>query len=289
MTTITTIKEMRAAADELRRNGKKIGLVPTMGALHEGHLSLIDQAKRNSDTVAMSIFVNPTQFGRGEDFEKYPRDLQRDRKMAETHGVDYLFAPAEREMYPEEPLTYVEVQKVSKLLEGEFRPEHFRGVTTVIAKLFNVVKPHVAVFGQKDAQQAFIIKEMVKDLNFDIRIIIAPIIRESDGLAMSSRNVYLLPDQRKKAAVLYRSLKLAETMISGGETDLVKVRAAMIKLIGKESDGKIDYVSFVDPETFEKVEDAALLPEVLSLMAVRFGQTRLIDNMQVKIGKKIGS
>lgn len=288
MTTITSIKEMHTLADRLCRDGKRIGFVPTMGALHEGHLSLVDQAKRNSDVVVMSIFVNPTQFGRGEDFEKYPRDLQKDQKMAEVRGVDYVFAPIDREMYPEEPLTFVEVQKVSQLLEGEFRPGHFRGVTTVVAKLFNIVKPYIAAFGQKDAQQAFMIKEMVKDLNFDIRIIIAPIVRESDGLALSSRNVYLSSDQRKKATVLYRSLKLAESMISGGETDLVKVRAAVVKLIGKESDGKIDYVSFVDPTNFEKVEDAALLSEVLSLMAVRFGQTRLIDNMLVKVGKKIG-
>ncbi len=237
----------------------------------------------------MSVFVNPTQFGRGEDFEKYPRDLQKDQKMAEARGVGYVFAPSEREMYPEEPLTFVEVQKVSQLIEGEFRPGHFRAVTTVVAKLFNIVKPHVAVFGQKDAQQAFMIREMVKDLNFDVRIIIAPIVRESDGLAMSSRNVFLSPDQKKKATVLYRSLKLAESIMSSGETDLVKVRTSMIKLIGKESDGKIDYISFVDPENFEKVEDTALLSEVLSLMAVRFGPTRLIDNMLVKVGKKIGS
>jgi len=286
MRVINTIQEMQAIADELRHNGNKIGFVPTMGALHEGHLSLVDQAKRNSDIVIMSVFVNPTQFGRGEDFEKYPRDLQKDQKMAEARGVDYVFAPAEREMYPEEPLTFVEVQKVSQILEGELRPGHFRGVTTVVAKLFNIIKPHVAVFGQKDAQQSFVIKEMVKDLNFDIQIIVAPIIRDSDGLAMSSRNIYLSPDQRKKATVLYRSLKLAESMISGGETNLVKVRAAMIKLLEKESDGKIDYVSFVDPANFEKVEDTALLLEVLSLLAVRFGQTRLIDNMLVTVGRK---
>jgi len=287
MKIINSIKEMESAARELRQDGKRIGLVPTMGALHEGHLSLVDEAKKHSDFIVLSIFVNPTQFGRGEDFEKYPRNLQEDQRTAEGRGVDYMFAPTEREMYPEEPLTYVEVQKVSQLLEGEFRPGHFKGVTTVVAKLFNIVGPHVAVFGQKDAQQAFIINEMVKDLNFDVHVIIAPIVRESDGLAMSSRNVYLSPQHRKKATVLYRSLKLAESMIAGGETNLVKVQAAMIKLIKGESEGKMDYVSFVDPETFEKVEDTALLAEVLSLLAVRFGDTRLIDNMRIKAGKDL--
>jgi len=285
--TIAGIIEMQAVSDKLRLDGRKIGFVPTMGALHEGHLSLVDHARELSDVVVMSIFVNPTQFGRGEDFEQYPRDLQKDRRLAESRGVDYIFAPSETEMYPEEPLTYVEVQKVSQLLEGEFRLGHFKGVTTVVAKLLNIVKPRVVVFGQKDAQQAFIIKEMVKDLNFDLEIVIAPIVREKDGLAMSSRNVYLSPDQRKRATVLYRSLKLAESMITGGETNLVKVRAAMLKLINNEPDGKIDYVSFVDPANFEKVENAEMLTQVLSLIAVRFGQTRLIDNMLVKVVKNL--
>ncbi|HUI29237.1 MAG TPA: pantoate--beta-alanine ligase [Candidatus Acidoferrales bacterium] len=287
MKTIAGIIEMQAVSDKLRLDGRKIGFVPTMGALHEGHLSLVDHARELSDVVVMSIFVNPTQFGRGEDFEQYPRDLQKDRRLAESRGVDYIFAPSETEMYPEEPLTYVEVQKVSQLLEGEFRLGHFKGVTTVVAKLLNIVKPRVVVFGQKDAQQAFIIKEMVKDLNFDLEIVIAPIVREKDGLAMSSRNVYLSPDQRKRATVLYRSLKLAESMITGGETNLVKVRAAMLKLINNEPDGKIDYVSFVDPANFEKVENAEMLTQVLSLIAVRFGQTRLIDNMLVKVVKNL--
>jgi pantoate--beta-alanine ligase len=288
MKIVNTIKEMQAIVDETRQAGKRIGFVPTMGALHEGHLSLVDQAKRRSDVVVMSIFVNPMQFGQGEDFEKYPRDLDRDSKMAEVRGVDYVFAPTEGEMYPEEPITFVEVQKVSQILEGEFRPEHFRGVTTVVAKMFNIVKPHLAVFGQKDAQQAFIIREMVKDLDFDVDVIVAPIVRESDGLAMSSRNAYLSPEQRKEATVLYRSLKLAEAMIEGGEAGLVKVRSAMVKLITKESKGKIDYVSFVDPASFEKVEDTALAAQILSVMAVRFGQTRLIDNLLVEVPKKIG-
>ncbi len=287
MRTILTIKEMQTVAAELRQAGKKIGFVPTMGSLHEGHLSLVDRAKTRSDVVVMSIFVNPTQFGRGEDFEKYPRDLRKDEKMAEGRGVDYIFAPADREMYPEEPLTFVEVQKVSQYFEGEFRPGHFKGVASVVAKMFNIIKPHVVVFGQKDAQQAFIIKEMVKDLNFDVEIVVAPIVRESDGLAMSSRNIYLSSEQRKKATVLYRSLKLAESMVHSGDTKLVKVRAAMIKMINNETDGKIDYVSFVDPNNFEKVEDTTLLTEVLSLMAVRFGQTRLIDNMLIKVEKKL--
>jgi len=287
MRVINTIREMQPISKELRRDGKKIGFVPTMGALHEGHLSLVDQAKRRSDIVVMSIFVNPSQFGRGEDFEKYPRDIEKDRRMAEVRGVDYVFAPNEREMYPEDPLTFVEVQKVSQLLEGEFRPGHFKGVTTIVAKLFNVVMPDLAVFGQKDAQQAFIIKEMVKDLNFDIEIVVAPIVRETDGLAMSSRNVFLSIDERKSATVLFRSLKLAESMIVSGETNLIKVRGAMVKLINKESDGKIDYVSFVDPISFERVEDSSFLKEVLALLAVRFGETRLIDNTAVRVHRNL--
>lgn len=217
MKTITKIKEMQGIVDELRISGKRVGLVPTMGSLHEGHMSLVDQAKKLSDVCVISIFVNPTQFGRGEDFDKYPRDIGKDEKMAEARGVDFVFAPARTEMYPEEPQTYIEVQKVSESFEGEFRPGHFKGVATVVAKLFNIVKPHVAIFGQKDAQQAFIIKKMVRDGNFDVNIVVAPIVREQDGLAMSSRNVFLSPEERKKATVLFRSLKIAESMIAGGE------------------------------------------------------------------------
>lgn len=283
MTIIKTVKEMQSISNDLHFKGKKICLVPTMGYLHEGHLSLVDEAKKNADVVIMSIYVNPTQFGRGEDFDKYPRDLSRDEKMAQDRGVDFIFTPGDKEMYHDEHMTFVEVDRVSHILEGEFRPTHFKGVATIVAKLCNIVKPDVAVFGQKDAQQAFIIRKMVQDLNFDIKIIVTPIVREEDGLALSSRNVYLSPPQRKQATVLYRSLKLAESMAAHGDNELQKIRAAMIRLISAESEAKIDYVSFVDPNTFEKVDEFGSLKEILALLAVRFGQTRLIDNMTLKV------
>lgn len=279
MKTIDTIAEMQRLADEIRSGGKKIGLVPTMGYLHEGHLRLADEARKMSDAVVMSIYVNPTQFAPGEDLASYPRDLARDQKIAEARGVDFIFAPSDKIMYPEDQLAFVEIEKVSRILEGEFRPTHFKGVATVVAKLFNVVKPHVAIFGQKDAQQAFIIKKMVRDLNFDLEVVVAPIVREADGLALSSRNVYLSESERRQATVLYRSLKLAEKLAAGGEKELLRVRSEMIKLINAESEGKIDYISFVDPERFERIEAAGSLDRVLALLAVRFGRTRLIDNM----------
>jgi pantoate--beta-alanine ligase len=279
MKTINSIVEMQRLADELRAGGKRIGLVPTMGYLHEGHMCLIDEAKKRSDVVVMSIYVNPTQFAQGEDLSTYPRDLARDERMAEARGVDAVFAPSDKEMYPEEHLAFVEVEKASRILEGEFRPTHFRGVATVVAKLFNIVKPHTAVFGQKDAQQAFIINKMVKDLNFDVRMVIAPIVREPDGLALSSRNVYLSETERREATVLYGSLKLAESMAGSGEKDLARIGSEMLKLITMESKGRIDYISFVNPETFERIEEAGSLHRILALIAVRFGKTRLIDNM----------
>lgn len=279
MKTINSIVEMQRLADELRSGGKRIGLVPTMGYLHEGHMSLVDEAKKRSDVVVMSIYVNPTQFAQGEDLSTYPRDLARDERMAEARGVDLIFAPSDEEMYPEEHLAFVEVEKAARILEGEFRPTHFRGVATVVAKLFNIVKPHTAVFGQKDAQQAFIISKMVKDLNFDVRIVIAPIVREPDGLALSSRNVYLSETERREATVLYRSLKLADSMVGRGEKDLARIRSEMLKLITTESKGRIDYISFVNPETFERIEEAGFLRRILALIAVRFGKTRLIDNI----------
>ncbi len=274
---------MQCLADELRAGGKKIGLVPTMGYLHEGHLSLVDAAKKKSDVVVMSVYVNPTQFAPSEDLASYPRDLERDRRLAEERGVEIMFAPSDKEMYPEKQLAFVALEEVTHTLEGEFRPTHFKGVTSVVAKLFNIVKPHVAVFGQKDAQQAFIVGKMVKDLNFDIDIIVSPIIREEDGLALSSRNVYLSPEERPQATVLYRSLKLAEEMLVNGEKQLARVRSGMLKLIAAESKGKIDYMSFVDPDTFEKIEETGSLKRVLALLAVRFGKTRLIDNMYLSI------
>lgn len=286
MRVITSVVEMQRFADELRASGKRIGLVPTMGYLHEGHLSLVDAAKKNADVVVMSVYVNPTQFAPTEDFASYPRDMERDLRLAEARGVDLVFAPSDKEMYPAEQPTFVVPEKVGQTLEGEFRPTHFRGVTTVVAKLFNIVKPHVAVFGQKDAQQAFIIGEMVRGLNFDIEVVVSPIVREEDGLAMSSRNVYLSAEERRQATVLYRSLKLAETMVEKGEEQLAQVRAGMVDLIKTDSKGEIDYISFVDPDTFERIEKTGSLERVLALLAVRFGKTRLIDNMYLDVSKR---
>ncbi|CUT00272.1 pantoate--beta-alanine ligase [Candidatus Chrysopegis kryptomonas] len=283
MRVITKVKEMQKVADELRKEGKIIGVVPTMGYLHEGHLSLIRIAKEKSDVVITTIFVNPLQFAPNEDYDKYPRDLERDVKLAQSAGCDIIFHPSVEEMYPENFLTYVEVEKLTKVLEGEFRPTHFRGVTTVVAKLFNITKPHIAVFGQKDAQQALIIKQMVRDLNFDIEIIVAPIVRESDGLAMSSRNVYLSESERKDATVLYQSLKLAEKLIEESERNSGVIISKMEELIKSKPTAKIDYIAIVDPNTLEKVENLSEGKEYLIALAVRIGSTRLIDNTLVKI------
>ncbi len=283
MRVITKIKEMQRVADELRKEGKIIGVVPTMGYLHEGHLSLIRIAKEKSDIVITTIFVNPLQFAPNEDYDKYPRDFERDVKLAQSAGCDIIFHPSVEEMYPENFLTYVEVEKLTKVLEGEFRPTHFRGVTTVVAKLFNITKPHIAVFGQKDAQQALIIKQMVRDLNFDIEIIVAPIVRESDGLAMSSRNVYLSESERKDATVLYQSLKLAEKLIEEGERNSSVIISKMEDLIKSKPTAKIDYIAIIDPNTLEKVESLSEGKEYLIALAVRIGSTRLIDNTLVKI------
>ncbi len=283
MRIITKVKEMQRVADELRREGKVIGVVPTMGYLHEGHLSLIRIAKEKSDVVITTIFVNPLQFAPHEDYDKYPRDFERDVKLAQSAGCDIIFYPSVEEMYPENFLTYVEVEKITKVLEGEFRPTHFRGVTTVVAKLFNITKPHIAVFGQKDAQQALIIKQMVRDLNFDIEIIVAPIVREADGLAMSSRNVYLSESERKDATVLYQSLKLAEKLVKEGERNPQNIVSQMEGLIKSKPTAKIDYIAIVDPNTLEKVEKLEEGEEYLVAIAVRIGSTRLIDNTLVKI------
>jgi len=281
MEVISTIKEMQTQADNLRRSGRKIGFVPTMGFLHEGHLSLIKKAGELSDTVVVSIFVNPTQFGPGEDFEKYPRDFERDEKLAEQAGADIIFYPSTEEMYPENYSTYVNVEGLTHGLCGRSRPGHFRGVTTVVTKLFMCVKPHIAVFGQKDAQQAAVIKRMVRDLNFDINIITAPIIRENDGLAMSSRNKYLSPEQRKEALALYDSLKIAEELIRNGELSPAVIIEKMKERITREPDAKIDYVELVDLETLEPVD--RVKERVLAAVAVFIGSTRLIDNTVLEV------
>ncbi len=270
---------MQRVAERLRLKGKRIGVVPTMGFLHEGHLSLIKLAREKSDAVIVTIFVNPTQFGPAEDFSRYPRDLKRDRRLAEAAGCDVLFTPKMSEMYPEDFLTYVHVERLSNILEGKFRPTHFRGVTTVVAKLFNITKPHLAVFGQKDAQQAIIIKQIVRDLNFDIDILVAPIVREADGLARSSRNVYLSHGERRDALVLREALDLAESMIRHGEYGTGKIRRRMRQLITSGGRVDVDYVSIVDADTLDVLPKLQKGRRTLIALAARFGKTRLIDNI----------
>lgn len=281
MVIIQTLKEMQAWTLEQRKAGKLVGLVPTMGYLHQGHLSLVDEVRKRCDSVVMSIFVNPLQFGAGEDFEEYPRDLSRDSRLAEAAGVDVIFAPPVREMYPSNYCTFIDVEKLTTGLCGESRPGHFRGVTTVVAKLLNIVAPHVAVFGQKDAQQALVIRRMVEDLNMPYDIIVAPIVREEDGLAMSSRNVYLNPEERKAALTLSKSLVLARQMIESGERTTSKVHKAMVEFIEAEPLAKIDYVEIVDGNNLSSVPH--LEGKVLIALAVRFGKTRLIDNLLMEV------
>jgi len=281
MKIITEIADMQEQSELLRKQGKKIGFVPTMGYLHQGHLSLVREAKKRSDVVVMSIFVNPTQFGPNEDFEDYPRDFDRDRELAQAAGCDIIFYPEARQVYPEPYLTYVEVEKITRVLCGASRPGHFRGVTTIVAKLFNMVKPHLAVFGQKDAQQAIVIKRMVKDLNFDIEIVVAPIVREPDGLAMSSRNSYLTPEQRAQAPILYQSLMKAKEMIEAGERNAELIKKHMQAMIRQQPAAVIDYIEIVDTTNLEPL--AELHGEVLIALAVKVGKPRLIDNIIVQL------
>jgi len=279
MKVITTICEMQQAADELRKLGKKIGVVPTMGYLHDGHLSLISLAKQHADVIITTLFVNPTQFGPTEDFEKYPRNFERDKKLAESAGTDILFVPSKEEMYPSDHLTNINVERITSVLEGKIRPTHFRGVTTIVAKLFNITKPHIAVLGQKDAQQSIVIQRMVEDLDFDIKIIIAPTVRESDGLAMSSRNVYLSATERKESTVLYQSLQLAKRLIDEGERDCSIIISDMSKLITSKPSARIDYVSISDASSLEELVTLRPAGNILISLAVRIGTTRLIDNI----------
>ncbi|MEX1139067.1 MAG: pantoate--beta-alanine ligase [Bacteroidota bacterium] len=282
MEIITAVRDMQSKAKQLRREGKSIVVVPTMGFLHEGHLSLIEVARTIADVVVTTLFVNPTQFGPDEDFERYPRDQKRDEQLAEHAGTDILFAPDTKEMYPPGHRTVVVTEGISTVLEGKFRPMHFRGVTTVVAKLFHIVKPHHAVFGQKDAQQVAVIRRMIEDLNMDVGLIIAPILREDDGLAMSSRNVYLDPAERKNATALYRTLLSVKEFVGRGERDVSVLRREMTALLNEAGHSGIDYVTFVDKETFEEVSRLEG-PEVVALLAVRFGKTRLIDNMIIPV------
>jgi pantoate--beta-alanine ligase len=274
---------MQRTVDALRSAGKRIGVVPTMGALHTGHLVLIQEARKHADVVVTTIFVNPKQFGEGEDFERYPRDLESDTRSAGDAGSNFIFAPPTDTMYPAGFSTAIDVGSVSEVLEGRSRPGHFRGVATVVAKLFNITKPHVAVFGQKDAQQVVVIRRLVRDLNFDVELVVVPTVRKSDGLAMSSRNVYLTAEQRGQAPILFQSLTLAGQMIARGERKRDRIVGEMQALIRSRSAASIDYISVADAETLEEQQECLPGRSLLISMAVRFGTTRLIDNTTVTV------
>ena len=276
---------MRAACRSAKQGERRLGLVPTMGALHEGHLSLIRAARARCAATAVSIFVNPTQFGPNEDFKSYPRDFERDRKLLEAERVDLLFAPEVEEMYPqgEAATTWVEVEDMSGKLCGRSRPGHFRGVTTVVSKLFHIVEPDVAYFGQKDAAQVAIIRRMVRDLDLPVEIAVCPIVRESDGLAMSSRNAYLTLEQRTLALALYRALTRVQTLADRGERDPQKLVAAGKSVIAEEPAVRLDYLEIVDQESLEPV--AEISSGALVAVAAFLGATRLIDNIVVHAGK----
>lgn len=279
---VKTIREMQVIAERFRCNGKIIAVVPTMGFLHRGHTSLIERARSRADVVITTIFVNPTQFAPNEDYNRYPRDFDHDKILAADAGTDIIFFPDTAEMYPQKFNSKVEVERASKTLEGAFRPTHFQGVTTVVTKLFHITKPHIAIFGQKDAQQAFIVQKMVNDLNYDIDILIAPIVREDDGLALSSRNIYLSETERKNALSLYRSLRHAANRIHAGVKNVADLHVEMEDIIKNGNPTQIDYIAFINPEIFEEVEIIAP-PEVLVALAVRFGGTRLIDNILIQL------
>lgn len=278
---IHSIPELQKWSMDQKKQGRTVGLVPTMGFLHAGHLSLIDAARKSgADSVVVSVFVNPTQFGPTEDFDKYPRDFEHDRALCEKQGADVIFAPAVTDMYPAPVTCWVEETEISKGLCGRTRPIHFRGVATVVTKLFNAALPDLAVFGQKDAQQAAVIKRMVRDLNFPIRIIVAPIVREEDGLALSSRNKYLSKEEHDRALSISRSLFAAKKALESGERkDALAERNIIWKAL-EEAGGVVDYVEALDPESMMPIADGAARP-VLFAVAVRFGATRLIDNLRV--------
>jgi pantoate--beta-alanine ligase len=279
MQIITTISEMQSLAESLRRQGKTIGFVPTMGFLHEGHLSLMRRARQECDAVVASIFVNPTQFGPQEDFDRYPRDDEGDRAKCGSAGVDILFMPSAAEMYPEKPSVFVDVEGISDILEGAARPGHFRGVATVVSKLFHIAKPHTAYFGQKDYQQCAVIRGMVKGLNMDVKIAVLPTVREQDGLAMSSRNSYLSAEERRAAAVIYRALSSAGQLVKAGVKEPEKLKNKMQAILREERGISIDYIEIVDCESL--VPRAVIQENMVVLVAVRLGRIRLIDNLQV--------
>jgi pantoate--beta-alanine ligase len=279
MQIVTTIAEARAAIAALRAQNKSVGLVPTMGALHAGHLTLVQAARAQCDAVVATIFVNPTQFGPSEDFSKYPRTFEADCELLRAANVDLLFAPDVAEIYPAGATTFVSVEGIEDRLDGQSRPGHFRGVATVVAKLFHIVAPSKAFFGQKDAAQVAILRRMVRDLHFDLEIVVCPIVRETDGLAMSSRNRYLNEDQRQSATVLYRTLTAMQERVEEGEVASSELIDAGLSVLSEEPDAQLDYLRVVDPDTLEDPPDAE--GGALLAVAARFGSARLIDNVLI--------
>ncbi|HKV92492.1 MAG TPA: pantoate--beta-alanine ligase [Candidatus Angelobacter sp.] len=277
--TLTSAAEVTAISKEAHRAGKRVGFVPTMGALHEGHLALVRTARAQADVVIVSVFVNPTQFGPNEDFSKYPRNPDRDTALLAAEKTDYVFLPSTEEMYPAGADSWVTVEGLSQKLDGRSRPGHFRGVTTVVAKLFNIVQPDLAFFGQKDAAQVVVIGKLVRDLHFDVHIVVCPIVREPDGLAMSSRNAYLSPEQRKQALVLHRSLMRVQHLIDRGETSTARLLVAGTQVMAEEPAVKLDYFEIVDRATLDPVSDVSA--GALVAVAAYVGSTRLIDNIFV--------
>ena len=277
MKLVKTIDEMRAFRKATRKSGQRLGLVPTMGALHEGHLSLVRAAREKSDLVTVSIFVNPTQFGPNEDFAKYPRNLESDSALLQREKVDVIFTPSVEDMYPADAVTWVTVEGMSDRLCGKSRPGHFRGVTTVVSKLFHIIEPDVAFFGQKDAAQVAIIRGMVRDLNMPVAIEVCPIVRESDGLALSSRNAYLNSGERKSALVLSRSLQRVQKLFDAGERDSAKLITAGEQEFAKEPSARLDYFEIVDPDSLESI--SKISQRALIALAAFIGNTRLIDNI----------
>ncbi len=276
---------MKEKAREARLEQRAIGLVPTMGALHAGHMALVERARKECSPVYASIFLNPTQFGANEDLSKYPQPLQADLEKLTNAKTDGLFLPSAEEMYPAGFSTYVHVEGISERLEGKSRPGHFRGVATVVLKLFEIVQPHYAYFGRKDAQQVRIIQKMVRDLDLNVELVICPTVRETDGLAMSSRNSYLSPEERRAAAVLFRALRAAETELSAGVKDTLELQRTMRKVLESEPRARVDYAEIVDAETFEPVVRVGR--DSYALLAVRIGSTRLIDNMLIRAGDEV--
>ena len=284
MKVINDIDKMRTYAKIMKKDGKSIGFVPTMGSLHEGHLSLVRAAKKQTDLVVLSIFVNKMQFGEGEDFNSYPRDIGRDENLVKTCAVDVMFCPKHEDMYPKGFSTYVKVKNLTEKLCGNTRSDHFEGVTTVVAKFFEIIRPDIAYFGQKDAQQAFVIKHMIEDLNMDITTKMMPIVREEDGLAMSSRNSYLKSSERKDATCIHEALKVAEGMVENGEKDSKKIIKEIKNILQKTPAVKIDYVSIVSTKNLKDV--SVIKGETLIAVAAFIGKTRLIDNVILNIEKK---